>query len=108
MSRRDRRADAADAVRSAVDRTFQVTLGQAQVTRERAQELVDELAQATGRVRDLLEDLRVATKEDVKALRAEVRALERRVGALEATLTAKAPAKRAAAKRPAAAKKAAS
>jgi polyhydroxyalkanoate synthesis regulator phasin len=83
MAPRQRRGDAADAVRSAVDRTFQATLGQAQLTRERAQELVDEVAGAASRVRDVLEDLRVATGEDVRALRARIEELERRVDALE-------------------------
>lgn len=83
MSAKNRGADAADALRTAVDRTFQATVGQAQVTRGRAQEIVDELAQATGRVREVLDDLRVATGDDVKELRAENRDLRRRVSALE-------------------------
>jgi polyhydroxyalkanoate synthesis regulator phasin len=83
MAPRQRRGDAADAVRTAVDRTFQATLGQAQLTRERAQELVDEVASAASRVRDVLEDLRVATGEDVRTLRARIEELERRVDELE-------------------------
>ena len=71
----------ADAVRQAVDQAFQA--GQSQFTRERAQELVDELAQTAGKVRDALDDLRPPTADDVKELRAQVRALERRVKALE-------------------------
>jgi polyhydroxyalkanoate synthesis regulator phasin len=86
----------AESVRSAVERTFQATAGQAQVTRERAQELVDELSGATTRVREVLEDLRVATGEDVKALEAKIRKLERRIAALEKD---RAPAKRAPARR---------
>jgi polyhydroxyalkanoate synthesis regulator phasin len=78
-----RPGDAADTVRSAVDRTFQATLGGAQVTRERAQELVDDVAQAASRVRDVLDDLRVATGEDVRSLRLSIEALERRVSELE-------------------------
>ena len=78
-----RPGDAADTVRSAVDRTFQATLGGAQVTRERAQELVDDVAQAASRVRDVLDDLRVATGEDVRSLRSSIEALERRVSELE-------------------------
>jgi polyhydroxyalkanoate synthesis regulator phasin len=84
MAPMQRRGDAAETVRSAVDRTFQATLGQAQVTRERAQELVDEVTHAASRVRDVLDDLRVATGEDVRALRARIEALERRVSELEA------------------------
>src|SRR5919108_6633561 len=83
MARRTRREEAADAVRSAVDRTVQATVGQAQMTRERAQELVDELAAAAGRVRDALEDIRVPTGEEVRALRARIAELEARVAELE-------------------------
>jgi polyhydroxyalkanoate synthesis regulator phasin len=83
MAPRQRRGEAADAVRSAVDRTFQATLGQAQLTRERAQELVDEVVGAASRVREVLEDLRVATGEDVRTLRARIEQLERRVDELE-------------------------
>jgi len=82
MAKRARSAEAAETLRGAVDRTFQATVGQTQVP-ERAQELVDELTTAAGRVRGVLDDLRLATGEDVKRLRAEVRRLERRVAALE-------------------------
>ena len=73
-----------DAVRRAVERTVQSTLGSAEVTRERAQELVDDVvrmaehsaaragrgvrgagqrpAVAADRVRDALQDLRTATE----------------------------------------------
>ncbi len=73
-----------DAVRRAVERTVQSTLGSAEVTRERAQELVDDVvrmaehsaaragrgvrgagqrpAVAANRVRDALQDLRTATE----------------------------------------------
>jgi polyhydroxyalkanoate synthesis regulator phasin len=83
MAARQRRGDAAETVRNAVDRTFQATLGQAQVTRERAQELVDEVTHVAGRVRGVLEDLRVATGEDVRSLESRIETLERRVSELE-------------------------
>jgi polyhydroxyalkanoate synthesis regulator phasin len=83
MSKRGRRADAADALRGAVDRTFQATVGQAQETRDRAQEVVDELASAATRVRDVIDDLRVATHDEVRELREQVKRLEARVAALE-------------------------
>lgn len=102
MSAKNRGADAADAVRTAVDRTFQATVGQAQVTRGRAQEIVDELAQATGRVREVLDDLRVATGDDVKELRAESRDLRRRVSALERRIDEAPAARRARSAKPAA------
>jgi polyhydroxyalkanoate synthesis regulator phasin len=80
MSRKGTRADA---LRNAVDQTFQVAAGQAQITRERAQELVDDLAQTAGRLRGALEDIRPPTGEDVRGVRDRLVALERRVAALE-------------------------
>lgn len=90
----------ADAVRQAVDQAFQ---SQTQVPRERIADLVDELSQTAGRLRGAVDDLRPASAEDLKALRAEVRALARRVEALEPppakkASTRKAPPKRAPAK----------
>ncbi len=75
-----------DAVRAAVDQAFQAGVGQARGTQERAQELVDELAQAAGRVREVLDDLRPPTAEDIRELRTGLDALERRVAALEAAV----------------------
>jgi polyhydroxyalkanoate synthesis regulator phasin len=73
-----------ETLRGAVDRTVQATVGQAQMTRERAQELVDELAGTAGRVREALDDLRlVATPDDVRGLQARIEALEKRVRELE-------------------------
>jgi polyhydroxyalkanoate synthesis regulator phasin len=81
MSDRNSRTEA---VRSAVDQAFQATAGTAtQGARDRAQDLVDELAQAAGRVREALDDLRPPTAEEIKALRADLKALEERVAALE-------------------------
>ena len=74
-------AQAADAVRSAVDQAFQA--GQAQFTRERASELVDDLAQAAGRLREALDDLRPIGAEDIKALGDKIDKLEARVAKLE-------------------------
>src|SRR4051794_36206099 len=74
----------ADAVRSAAVQAFQSTAGQAGITRERAQDLADELAQAAGRLIGAFDELRPATA-DVRSLRAQVAALEQRVAALEAT-----------------------
>jgi len=89
-----------DAVRQAVDEAFQTAAGQAQFGRERAQEIVDELAGAAGRLRDVLEDLRPPTGDEIRALREEVRALAERVAALEAAKKpARAPRSRAATSR---------
>ncbi len=83
MARKSAGAQTADTLRSAVDRTVQATVGQAQITRDRAQELVDELAGTAGRVREALDDLRLATGEDVKSLETRFDALEKRVARLE-------------------------
>lgn len=103
MARPQRPREAAEALRSAVDKTVQQTLGQATASRgraqERAQDLVDEVSQAAVKLRDSLEDLRVATKEDVRELSDRLSAIERRLTVLE---KAKAPARKPAAKKPAA------
>jgi polyhydroxyalkanoate synthesis regulator phasin len=98
---RDRRRASAgrtDAVRSAVDQAFSVSAAQgaaaAEQGRERAQDIVDQLATAAGRVREVLDDLRPPTADDVRALAGQVAALEKRVAALEAERPAKAPPKR--------------
>jgi hypothetical protein len=75
--------DPVGAVRTAVERTFQATADGAQSTRTRAQDLVDEVAGAAGRVREMIEDMNVL--EDLKGLRTEVEGLRRRVAALEAS-----------------------
>ncbi len=84
---KDKQAGRAEAVRSAVDQAFTATAGQggkaAEQARDRAQELVDELAQAAGKVRDALDDLRPPSGDDLRSLREDVRKLERRVAKLE-------------------------
>jgi polyhydroxyalkanoate synthesis regulator phasin len=81
----------AESVRAAAAQAFSATAGQAQMTRERAQELADELAGAASRVRDALDDLRSPSGDDIRELRAEIRNLQTRVKALE---DERAPAKR--------------
>ena len=98
-----RQSSRADAVRGAAVQAFQATAGQAGVTRERAQELADELAQAAGRFMGALDELRPASADEIRSLREDLGALETRIAALEAAATT-APA--AAAKRGAAARKA--
>jgi polyhydroxyalkanoate synthesis regulator phasin len=78
-----KRSTPAETLRHAVDQTFQAAAGQAQTTRDRAQELVDELAHTAGRLRGALEELRPPGGDDVRSLQTELQALERRVGALE-------------------------
>src|SRR5918996_1576620 len=95
-------ADPVEAVRSAVERTFQVTSEGAAGTRERTRELVDEFAGAAARIRQTIEDLRV-----LEDLRKEVDALEAAGKAAGARRTAAASSKSSGAAstaRPAAAK----
>jgi polyhydroxyalkanoate synthesis regulator phasin len=66
-------------LREAVERT--VSAGQQ--TRSRAQEAVDDLGRAAGRVRAQIEGRSPATHDDLKAIRDELRALARRVDKLE-------------------------
>lgn len=73
--------DAVEAVRNAVERTFQATAEGAIGTQKRTRDLVDEVAGAAARIRETIEDLRVL--EDVRALRTEIAALSARVEALE-------------------------
>ena len=60
--------EAVEAVRAVVEKTFAEG---AQSTRERAADIVTEVAHAAASVRGLLDDLRV--NEDVRALRSEDR-----------------------------------
>jgi polyhydroxyalkanoate synthesis regulator phasin len=76
-----------DAVRAAAAQAIEATAGQAGFTRERAQQLADELVSAAGRVRDTLEDLRPAGSDELIALRERVQALEARVRKLETART---------------------
>jgi hypothetical protein len=86
-------ADAVEAVRAAVERTFRATTEGAAGTQKRTRELVDEVAHAAARIRETIEDLRVL--EDVRGLRGEIEALARRVDALEAADGAKSAATKA-------------
>jgi len=74
-------ADAVEAVRAAIERTFQATTEGAAGTQKRTRALVDEVAHAAVRIRETIEDLRVL--EDVRGLRREIQSLTSRVAALE-------------------------
>jgi polyhydroxyalkanoate synthesis regulator phasin len=73
-----------DAVRAAAAQAIEATAGQAGFTRERAQQLADELVHAAGRFRETLEELRPAGSDELNALRERVAVLEARVEKLEA------------------------
>ena len=86
-----------DAVREAVERTIQATVGSApKISRERAQEAVDELVRGAGasaeslrgRIADAFDERRPATHDDLKEIRAELRAIGRRLDAIEKRLPA--------------------
>ena len=104
-STRRQAAERADQVRSAVEEAFQNA--SSQLTRERAQEIADELSSAADRVRDALEQIRPPTGDDVRKLVDRLGTLERRVAALELPGRAKPAAKKPAAKKTAARKRAA-
>src|SRR5688572_9430684 len=88
-------ADAVEAVRSAVERTFQATTEGAATTSKRTRSLVDEVAAAASRIRAAIEDLPIL--EDAKGLRSEIEGLARRAAALE--VRSEAPSRPAPAKR---------
>ena len=72
-----------DAVRAAAAQAIEATAGQAGVTRERAQQLADDLVHAANRFRETLEELRPAGSDELRTLRERVATLEERVAALE-------------------------
>ena len=88
--------DAVEAVRSAIERTFQATQEGAAGTQRRTRDLVEDIAHAAARVRETLDDLRVL--EDVRALRREIADLSQRVASLEEKAAAPARASRSTAK----------
>jgi len=92
-------AGRADAVRKAVDQAFSASAAQAEQSRERAQDIVDQLATAAGRVREVLDELRPPTGEDLKSIRGDLAALERRIAKLEAAQAKPKTTKRAAPKK---------
>ena len=89
-SRRTTPKELPDAVREAVERTVQSTVGSARDTRHRAQGAVDELVEAavsrSRAAREAIDDRLPATQDDVKGLRAELRRIARRLDAIEERL----------------------
>lgn len=83
-----------DAVRDAVERTVQATVGSADRGRARAQGAVDELVDTVDELRREAEAriskggraVLPATQEDVRAIRSELRAIARRLEAIEERL----------------------
>lgn len=101
-------------LRDAVERTVQATVGSAERQRDRTQGAIDEIAGTVdnlrkgaeaglARGRQVLEERRPATHDDLRELKAELRRIGRRLDAIEERLPAqRAPAKR---KQPAAKRK---
>jgi polyhydroxyalkanoate synthesis regulator phasin len=83
----NKQASRGDAVRAAAAQAIEATAGQAGFTRERAQQIADELVSAAGRFRETLEDLRPAGSDELAVLRERVAALEARVEQLETART---------------------
>ena len=75
-----------DALREAVERTVQATVGSAGRTRD----TVDDLVKGSRRaVAEAIDEARPATHEDIRELQAELRAIGRRLDAIEERLPAK-------------------
>lgn len=105
-----------DALRDAVERTVETTLGSAGRSRDAAQGAVDDLAETVDDLRkgaeqrisrsrkavaEAIDTRRPATYEDIREVKAELRAIGRRLDAIEERLPArrKAPARKPPAKR---------
>lgn len=84
-----------DALRKAVERTFAASAEGAAETRDRAEEMLDQVARrgrearessagAASRVIEAVEGMRLASRDDVRALSDRVEELSRRVSELEA------------------------
>jgi polyhydroxyalkanoate synthesis regulator phasin len=74
----------AEQLRAAVEGAFGATAQGAAPVQKRAAELADELVGAASRVRDVLEELRPPSPDELHALREQIAALEARVAELEA------------------------
>jgi polyhydroxyalkanoate synthesis regulator phasin len=73
-----------EALRAAIERTLAATAGPASGTRERAQELLDEVARRGHEARErLTRQMRIATGEELHELVEQIESLQRRVEALE-------------------------
>jgi polyhydroxyalkanoate synthesis regulator phasin len=86
-----------DALRAAVERTLAATADAGADTRGRAQEVLDEVARrgrgareasaaVTSRLVEAIQEMRLATGDEVKALGEQIEALDRRIAALEGEL----------------------
>jgi polyhydroxyalkanoate synthesis regulator phasin len=82
MAKKKNKETPADPMRAAAQ-ALEAAAAQAGFTRERAEQMVDELARAAMRFREAIDDMRPAGSDELRALRDRVAALEERVAALE-------------------------
>jgi polyhydroxyalkanoate synthesis regulator phasin len=91
-----------DALRAAVERTLAAAGGAGADTRGRAQDVLDEVARrgrgareasaaVTSRLVEAIQDMRLATGDEVKALGEQIEALDRRIATLERELERRGP-----------------
>jgi polyhydroxyalkanoate synthesis regulator phasin len=92
----ERQRSRGEQLRAAVEGAFGATAQGAAPVQKRAAELADELVGAASRVREVLEELRPPSPDELQALRDQVAGLERRVAELEDAAAAKPKPKRAA------------
>lgn len=93
----DQRKSITDALRDAVDKTFQSALGGSGVSGGSARDLVDEVVKRSeegarsasefgNRIRDSIKDLRLATGDDLKKIHGEIEEIRERLSCLEKDL----------------------
>jgi polyhydroxyalkanoate synthesis regulator phasin len=91
-----------EALRAAVERTLAATADAGADTRGRAQDVLDEVARrgrgareasaaVTSRLVEAIQEMRLATGDEVKALGDQIEALDRRIAALERDLEHRRP-----------------
>jgi hypothetical protein len=83
---RGERANVAESLRAAVERTLAVSAGTAAETRNRAQDLLDEVARRGLVAREGLAGMRYASARELAEIETRLAALESRLDALEAAL----------------------
>jgi hypothetical protein len=86
---RGERANVAESLRAAVERTLAVSADTAAGTRTRAQELLDEVARRGLVAREGLAGMRYASARELAAIEARLAALESRLDNLEAAIRAR-------------------
>jgi polyhydroxyalkanoate synthesis regulator phasin len=73
-----------EALRAAIERTFAASADSAAETRERAQELLDEVTRRGREAREAVEGMRLTSRDELRSLEKRLEELSARVEALEA------------------------